>query len=191
MHRVYRTHGADPSISTRVFNASVSAIETYYRNPYEYFLEIRLKVNVANAFAFDAALEGTFYHAVLEHAVNAWIERHQERTRFERLTTSAHCNRHARAYRRLFQTGSRGCNQWTVLNEDPRMEVLRSSNRMRMIHRQLVDTLMDFAVDAAAQREALSSAQTMLTPTCRASIWQRWRNDRCMAVAIFRGTINR
>ena len=53
-----------------------------------------------------------------------------------------------------------------VSNEDPRMEVLRSSNRMRMIHRQLVDTLMDFAVDAAAQREALSSAQTMLTPTC-------------------------
>ena len=35
-----------------------------------------------------------------------------------------------------------------------------------LIHRQLVDTLMDFAVDAAAQREALSSAQTMLTPTC-------------------------
>lgn len=47
------------------------------------------------------------------------------------------------------------------------MEGARSSNLYgSMIHRQLVDTLMDFAVDAAAQREALSSAQTMLTPTC-------------------------
>lgn len=165
VHRVYRTHGADPSISTRVFNASVSAIETYYRNPYEYFLKYGLKVNVANAFAFDAALEGTFYHAVLEHAVNAWIERHKNERDLNGLPpqpTATDMQELIADYSRL----DRGCNQWTVLNEDPRMEVLRSSNRMRMIHRQLVDTLMDFAVDAAAQREALSSAQTMLTPTC-------------------------
>ncbi|WP_180370422.1 PD-(D/E)XK nuclease family protein, partial [Oenococcus oeni] len=43
---------------------SISQIEKYYSNPYEYFLQYGLRLKKRNQFTVDAALSGTYYHSI-------------------------------------------------------------------------------------------------------------------------------
>ncbi|WP_056986976.1 PD-(D/E)XK nuclease family protein [Ligilactobacillus equi] len=45
---------------------SVSALETYFENPYEYFLKYGLKLQPRQEFKVDAAKTGTYFHEILE-----------------------------------------------------------------------------------------------------------------------------
>lgn len=137
--------------SPLVFDASVSSIEQYCRNPYDYFLERGLRVKAIRPWALDPMLEGIFYHAVLEHAVDRWMRRHPgEQPELQEM------REYIRDYARLDRStpygGEYRCGMggdpddgWSVLDDDGRMAVLDSSNRMRAVYGQLVGTLLNMA----------------------------------------------
>ena len=141
-------HGISPDTAKRLFAktndddvspafvTSVSAIEEYYTNPYEYFLDHGLRLKVVEPFQLDAALEGTYYHSVLEHAVDLWMNDNQSP---ESAGSVAEMCEYIDACSSLFATG-----KWDPSHEDPRLRVLQSSNRMQAVHRQLVDNLKSF-----------------------------------------------
>ncbi|AZZ61075.1 ATP-dependent helicase [Oenococcus sp. UCMA 16435] len=52
---------------------SISQIEKYYSNPYEYFLQYGLRLKKRNQFMVDAALSGTYYHSIFEQVINRLI----------------------------------------------------------------------------------------------------------------------
>ncbi|PWG59084.1 PD-(D/E)XK nuclease family protein [Bifidobacterium catulorum] len=123
----------DPT-SPLVFNASVSSIEQYYSNPYDFFLHRGLKVDPLRPYDLDPMLEGTFYHAVLEHAVGEWmVRRPGEPPQAEKMVDII------RDYARIHREDGR----WSVLDDDPRMTVLESSNRMKAVHGQMIVTLLN------------------------------------------------
>lgn len=125
---------------SRVFDASVSSIEQYYCNPYDYFLERGLKIKPLRPYQLDSILEGIFYHAVLEHAVGRWVTEHPgESPELHQVQA------YIRDYARLDRSDAAPDDQWSVLEEDPRMSVLGSSERMRMVHQQLTYTLLNMA----------------------------------------------
>lgn len=136
-----RADPADPT-SPLVFDTSVSAIEQYWSNPYDYFLRRGLGVRPLRPYLLDSALEGVFYHAVLEHAVNRWIRDHPgEQPRLDAMQDLI------RDYARLDRSDAHDGpdDGWSVLDEDPRLRVLDSSNRMRAVHRQMTRTLLNMA----------------------------------------------
>lgn len=57
---------------------SISQVESFYRNPYEYFLRYGLRLKEKPTVELDARIEGTVYHALFEQAVNQVIAK-QER----------------------------------------------------------------------------------------------------------------
>lgn len=135
------TADADGTVSdSRVFDASVSSIEKYYCNPYDYFLEYGLKIKPLRPYQLDSMLEGNFYHAVLEHAVGRWVTEHPGESPELRQMQA-----YIRDYARLDRSDASPDDQWSVLEEDPRMSVLGSSERMRMVHQQLTYTLLNMA----------------------------------------------
>lgn len=141
-------HGITPDTAKRLFVktededespafiTSVSAMEEYYKNPYEYFLDHGLRLKVVEPFQLDSALEGTYYHSVLEHAVDLWMD--SSRPSISTPTVSE-----MREYIDAC-SGLSAANKWDPSNEAPRLRVLQSSNRMRAVHRQLVDNLKSF-----------------------------------------------
>lgn len=48
---------------------SISQLETFYKNPYEYFLKYGLNLHKRDEFKITPANEGTFYHAVLDQTM--------------------------------------------------------------------------------------------------------------------------
>lgn len=53
---------------------SISQVESYYRNPYEYFLRYGLRLREKPTVEIDARIEGTVYHALFEQVVNEVIK---------------------------------------------------------------------------------------------------------------------
>lgn len=49
--------------------SSVSQLETYYRNPYEYFLQFGLKLRPRQLYQLNSADTGTFFHDYLDHFI--------------------------------------------------------------------------------------------------------------------------
>ena len=47
-------------------NISISQLESYYQNPYEYFLKYGLKLQERDEFELSSASKGTFYHEALD-----------------------------------------------------------------------------------------------------------------------------
>ncbi|KFI93326.1 ATP-dependent nuclease subunit B [Bifidobacterium saguini DSM 23967] len=138
-----KSQGSDSdnaATESRVFDASVSSIEQYYCNPYDYFLERGLKIKPLRPYQLDPILEGVFYHAVLEHAVGRWAAEHPgEAPELHQMQA------YIRDYARLDRHDAAQDDRWSVLEEDPRMSVLDSSERMRMVHQQLTYTLLNMA----------------------------------------------
>lgn len=54
---------------------SVSQFESYFRNPYEYFLKFGLRLKPRREFILDAQTTGSFFHAYLDAAFNLIKER--------------------------------------------------------------------------------------------------------------------
>ncbi|MFC4760758.1 PD-(D/E)XK nuclease family protein [Fructobacillus durionis] len=52
---------------------SISQVESFYRNPYEYFLKYGLRLNEKPTAEIDNRTEGTVYHAIFEKTVNQVI----------------------------------------------------------------------------------------------------------------------
>lgn len=50
-------------------NISISQLETFYKNPYEYFLKYGLKLQERPKFELSTASTGTFYHDAMDHIV--------------------------------------------------------------------------------------------------------------------------
>lgn len=130
------------------FITSVSAMEEYYTNPYEYFLDHGLRLKIIEPFQLDAALEGTYYHSVLEHAVDLWMD---DNPSSESAPTAEGMREYIDAC-----SGLSTANKWDPSNEDPRLHVLQSSNRMRAVHRQLVDNLKTFIEQLNNEQLALA-----------------------------------
>lgn len=142
---ITKPENPDDPDGRRFLPASVSSIETYYKNPYEYFLQRGLRLKPLQPFQLDAALEGTYYHGVLEHALNMWMGksdgmRDEQPTAAELSEYVDRCSGFAE-----YSKPSDGNADWLPIEEDPRLSVLDSSNRMRAIHRQMVGTLHTFA----------------------------------------------
>ncbi|MBS9338859.1 ATP-dependent helicase [Fructobacillus sp. M2-14] len=53
---------------------SISQVESFYRNPYEYFLRYGLRLREKPTVEIDARIEGTVYHALFEQVVNEVIK---------------------------------------------------------------------------------------------------------------------
>lgn len=53
---------------------SISQVESFYRNPYEYFLRYGLRLKEKPTVEIDARIEGTVYHALFEKAVDQVIQ---------------------------------------------------------------------------------------------------------------------
>lgn len=54
---------------------SISQIERYFSNPYEYFLQYGLRLKKRSQFTLDPALSGSYYHAIFEKVVDRMIEK--------------------------------------------------------------------------------------------------------------------
>ena len=148
-------HGIKPETARKLFPntdgdestfvTSVSAMEEFYKNPYEYFLDHGLRLKVVEPYQLDAALEGTYYHSVLEHAVDLWMDGNHAADSSPTVEEICDCIDKC--------SGLSAANVWDPSHEDRRLDVLRSSNRMRAVHRQLADNLKTFI-------EQLDIAQT-------------------------------
>lgn len=55
-------------------NASISQLQTYFRNPYEYFLKYGLKLRKRDELEISNASSGTFYHDSMENFVKGIIQ---------------------------------------------------------------------------------------------------------------------
>lgn len=55
-------------------NTSISQLQTYYRNPYEYFLKYGLKLKKRDELEISNASSGTFYHDSMENFVKGVIQ---------------------------------------------------------------------------------------------------------------------
>lgn len=118
-----------------VLDLSVSSIESYYRNPYQFFLEKGLRVRKPQAFDLDVAAQGTYYHGVLQHAVDLWKEANPQAS----LTTDS-----IMPYLRRCWNLSGSEDGWSVLQDDPRLSILDYTNRMKAVHEQLKAILERF-----------------------------------------------
>lgn len=73
---------------------SISQVESFYRNPYEYFLRYGLRLKEKPTVEIDARIEGTVYHALFEKAVDQVIQQNgrladlDDRSIEEQVTTS-------------------------------------------------------------------------------------------------------
>ncbi|MDD9138223.1 PD-(D/E)XK nuclease family protein [Fructobacillus sp. CRL 2054] len=87
--RVLASHDYDntpenlkPELAKELFGGplvlSISQVESFYRNPYEYFLKYGLHLNEKPTAEIDNRTEGTVYHAIFEKTVNQVISQ-QER----------------------------------------------------------------------------------------------------------------
>lgn len=63
----------DPQIVTNLYgselNISISQLETFYKNPYEYFLKYGLKLQERPKFELSNASTGTFYHDAMDRII--------------------------------------------------------------------------------------------------------------------------
>ncbi|GAF41806.1 ATP-dependent nuclease, subunit B [Agrilactobacillus composti DSM 18527 = JCM 14202] len=57
-------------------NASVSQLETFYRNPYAYFLTYGLKLQEREIYDLSPASRGSFYHEVMDEFMKFLVDQH-------------------------------------------------------------------------------------------------------------------
>ncbi len=104
---------------------SISQIEKYYSNPYEYFLQYGLRLKKRNQFTVDAALSGTYYHSIFEQVINRLIGK---RTDFHDLSDQE--------LKKLSQESAQN------LIELPDFQILQSDDHFRAVARSLTDDVL-------------------------------------------------
>lgn len=158
-----------------VIDVSVSTIEKYYSNPFEFFLIKGLGLQENNPFGLTPAIRGSFYHAVLQRAVGVTIALDRLRREAGEGVGEAEALRGVPAdYLNQDGTGKDlraligllsdldyepapfdglDIPMVSLLRENPEFRVLRSGNRMKAVHEQLVSDLRLFAARLKATFE--------------------------------------
>ncbi|GMA70464.1 ATP-dependent helicase/deoxyribonuclease subunit B [Leuconostoc litchii] len=76
-----KTEKLKPELVMRLFgqqlNVSISQLESYYNNPFGYFLQYGLKLRERVTNELNVAQTGTFYHAILENVLHDLIIKNQ------------------------------------------------------------------------------------------------------------------
>ncbi|RSX54673.1 PD-(D/E)XK nuclease family protein [Bifidobacterium samirii] len=149
-----RLENSDDPGSPRVFDTSVSAVQSFYGNPFELFLSRGLRVKPLEPFEFDAALRGSFCHAVLERVVGVRIAAARlggpaavpaaYRDGGALKSDAALVDLFSRLDFRPEPIAGVDLPATTLVEEDPRFAILASSQRMRAVHEQLRHTLRAF-----------------------------------------------
>ncbi|MBW3091487.1 PD-(D/E)XK nuclease family protein [Bifidobacterium sp. 82T10] len=137
----------------RVLETSISAAERYYANPFETFMDKGLHVKALEPFALDAAIEGLFYHAVLERTVDVLIATGKNPASVSKtyraddgtpLDAHALVNLFADPDWHPSPLPEYGLNGQSLIDEEPKFAIFLSGNRMKAVHRQLVQRLHAF-----------------------------------------------
>ncbi|MBT1171231.1 PD-(D/E)XK nuclease family protein [Bifidobacterium sp. SO4] len=158
-----------------VIDVSVSTIETYYSNPFEFFLTKGLGLQENDPFGLTPAIRGSFYHAVLQRAVGVTIALDRLRRKAGETVDEAEALRGVPAdYLNTDGTGKDlraligllsdleyepvpfdglEIPMISLLRENPEFRVLQSGNRMKAVHEQLVSDLRLFATRLQATFE--------------------------------------
>lgn len=105
-------------------NTSISKLETFYKNPYEYFLRYGLGLMERDVFEMSAANTGSYFHAVLDAFFRLLFKNN--------LTLK---NLSSEQFNEIFEETT------SLVSKDPQFMILKSSNRMGFIERLLNDTL--------------------------------------------------
>ncbi|MBW3093453.1 PD-(D/E)XK nuclease family protein [Bifidobacterium sp. 82T10] len=150
-----RPSDASDESSPRVLDTSVSAVQSFYANPFETFLSRGLKVQPVKPFTFDPATKGSFYHAVLERLIDVKIAARQHdgdtsaipavyRDRDALKTDGELIDLFARLDFRPEPIAGSTLATDSLLEANPEFEILASSRRMNAVREQLKDTLRMF-----------------------------------------------
>lgn len=130
---------------SETLTTAVSKLETYYRNPYEYFLKYGLKLKERPVFELNAADKGTLYHEAFDRLYKELKEGQDLRD----LTDEE--------YQSKMQT---------IINEllhEPRFAILGSSNRMQFLGKQIGSVIYHMGNTMRKQRAKSASIRTIGT----------------------------
>lgn len=145
----------DPGRAARLFSSvehgersitvSISALETFFRNPFDYFAKYGLHLDPLQPAELDASVQGLYLHAVLERTVKALMGTYGDALRMpvspsdskpsmdevrDLIRRYADINYRPAPDR---DPGDANCPPTTLLEENPQFAVLDSDDRMRMV----------------------------------------------------------
>lgn len=145
----------DQSIVTDLYgselNTSISRLEEFYANPYEYFLKYGLKLKERDVFELSSASTGQFFHESLDLILKTVRQRNQKLEDFDENQIKALVNE---------------VNQQILLNDETmQYEILKSSKRMNYISNQLLKTIQRMTKTLGAQfkRSQMRPIETEVT----------------------------
>ncbi|MHA8138021.1 PD-(D/E)XK nuclease family protein [Lactobacillaceae bacterium Scapto_B20] len=126
-------------------NTSISQLEQFYANPYEYFLKYGLKLHERDVFELSPASTGEFYHAALDLMVKRMRDEHIEISDLDEQSLNQFINEIASQ----------------ILNDPDNFQyaILHSSSRMNYLKNQLIKTVQRMALTMHWQ-----SQQTPMRP---------------------------
>lgn len=105
-------------------HTSISQLETYNYNPYEYFLRYGLRLQERKVFELSPADTGQFFHGVLDLIMKRLIAENKTPGQLSKQAASALVNEVS-----------------ALMLMDPTFKILQSSPRLQYIQRQLIKTL--------------------------------------------------
>ncbi|MHA8110513.1 PD-(D/E)XK nuclease family protein [Lactobacillaceae bacterium Melli_B4] len=126
-------------------NTSISQLEQFYANPYEYFLKYGLKLHERDVFELSPASTGEFYHAALDLMVKRMREEHIDISDLDEQSINQFVNEIAEQ----------------ILDNPDNFQyaILQSSSRMNYLKTQLIKTIKRMALTMHWQ-----SQQTPMRP---------------------------
>lgn len=138
---------------------SISQIEKYYSNPYEYFLQYGLRLKTRKQFVVDAALSGVYYHAIFEKVVNQLIDQSKKfrdlsNQQLENITRQISMN----------------------LTESADFEILRSDAHFQAVGQSLVNDVSS-TIQLMRQANTLNDAQPVRTEAIFGRLDQQSENS--------------
>jgi ATP-dependent helicase/nuclease subunit B len=120
-------------------NTSISKLEQFYRNPYEYFLRYGLKLKERDVFELSPASTGQFYHEALDYLMRTLHAKHLE------LSTLPHDQ--------LKQLVNTVVAEILANQTDMQYAILDSSHRMNYLKQQLIQTVQHTALTLQKQSQ--------------------------------------
>ncbi|HAT54519.1 MAG TPA: ATP-dependent helicase, partial [Lactobacillus sp.] len=126
-------------------NTSISQLETFYKNQYEYFLKFGLRLNERDEFELSAASTGEYFHMALDQLMKLVVSRQLD----------------------LSQLSEDAINNLVDevipnVNDQPQFAILNSSHRMGYVRNQLIETIKRMAT-IIAQQQRVTPMRTLAT----------------------------
>ncbi|KRL54333.1 PD-(D/E)XK nuclease family protein [Furfurilactobacillus rossiae] len=126
-------------------NTSISQLETFYRNQYEYFLKFGLRLNERDEFELSAASTGEYFHMALDQLMKLVVSRQLD---LSQLSESA--------------INDLVSEVMPMVNDQPQFAILNSSHRMGYIRNQLIETIKRMAT-IIGQQQQITPMRTLAT----------------------------